>query len=56
MRPYTQGVAWCIWGSKVKIDYFVLDTKLQLINMKYVKKKKILNFIDKKFDKIFRTY
>ena len=34
MRP---GVAWCIWGPKAKIDYLVLDAKLLLININYVK-------------------
>ena len=31
------GAAWYIWGPKAKIDYFVLDAKLPLINLNYVK-------------------
>ena len=31
------GVAWCIWGPKAKINYLVLDIKLLLININYVK-------------------
>ena len=38
-------------GLKVKIDYFVLDAKLLLININYVK-----IFKQKNFDKIFHTY
>ena len=39
-----------------KIDYLVLDAKLLLINMNYVEFFLFINFIDKKFDKIFHTY
>ena len=31
------GAAWCIWGPKVKIDYLILNAKLILINMNYIK-------------------
>ena len=31
------GAAWCIWGVKAKINYLVLDIKLLLININYVK-------------------
>ena len=34
---YASGAAWYIWGLKAKINYLVLDTKLLLINMNYVK-------------------
>ena len=43
------GAAWCIWGFKAKIDYLVLNTKLLLINVNYVKNFLFFrNFIDKK--------
>ena len=32
----------------MKIDHLALDAKLLLININYVKKKKIRNFIDRK--------
>ena len=35
-HPPPPGAAWCIWGPKAKIDYFVLDAKLLLINMNYI--------------------
>ena len=31
------GAAWCIWEVKAKINYLVLDIKLLLININYVK-------------------
>ena len=37
-----------VFGPKVKIDHLVLNVKLLLINMNYVKKKKFRNFIDRK--------
>ena len=44
-------------GPKAKIDYLVLDAKLLLINMNYIKVffffKKF--YRQKKFDKIFHT-
>ena len=49
--------AWCILGSKAKIDHLVWDAKLLLINMNYEEfflKKKF--YWQKKFDKIFHTY
>ena len=42
------GAAWCIWGPNAKIDHLVLNAKLLLININYVKKKKFRNFIDRK--------
>ena len=53
------GVAWCIWGPKVKTDYLLLDAKLLLINMNCIDFffKKILKSINtqKKNDKNFHT-
>ena len=34
---FSAGAAWCIWRPKAKIDYLVLDAKLLLINMNYVR-------------------
>ena len=51
------GAAWCILGPKAKIDHFVWDAKLLLINMNYVEFFFFLKkfYKQKKFDKIFHT-